>query len=111
MRVLRTNFDRSEMRRDRRYAAPVFDVEIGGGRFRSINWSLGGLLLDGLIEGAEASGRVRGTLGVAGGRETLRFAAAVVRRDPATNQSALHFHEIGERGIDFLDSAAARRLH
>jgi hypothetical protein len=111
MRVVRTNFDRSEMRRDRRYAAPVFDVEIGGGRFRSINWSLGGLLLDGLVDNAGASGRVRGTLGLAGGRETMRFDAAIVRRDPASGQSALHFHEIGERGIDFLDGAAARRLH
>ncbi len=111
MRVLRTNFDRTEMRRDRRYPIPVFDIMIGGTRFRSINWSLGGLLLDGACEGAAGGARVRGVLTLTGTGEAFSFGAAVVRSDAEAGRCALHFQDIGSAGIDFLDRAVAHRLH
>ncbi|MBV8889981.1 MAG: PilZ domain-containing protein [Alphaproteobacteria bacterium] len=111
MRMVRTSFDRMDMRRERRYLSPVFEVTVAGRRFRSINWSMSGLLLDGRCRGAAIGAVVDGALAVPGSTQTLSFSAELVRQDPETGASALRFEDIGPAGVDFLDRAVAHRLH
>jgi len=112
MRVIRTNFARQEARRDRRYPIAVFEVVIGDTPFRLLNWSMTGLLLEGLCPGTEAGQRVAGKIRMPGSPPCeLAFAASVVRTDPESGRIAIRFDEMGHEGIDFLDRAIARRLH
>jgi hypothetical protein len=109
MRILRTNFDRAEMRREHRHPLPVFEVTIDGERFRSLNWSLGGVLVEGFYR--REGSRVNGAIGLPGTRAVMLFSAAVVRADFDAAQCALQFDKLGETGVDFLDRAVARHLH
>ncbi len=78
--------DRTELRRDRRYFIPVLEATIGGGQYRALNWSMGGLLIDGICQ--DIGTRVRAAaFGVTGSREPMPFAVAtVVRIDPRIRQ-------------------------
>jgi hypothetical protein len=111
MRMVRTSFDRQDTRRERRYQAPIFDVMVGSRRFRSVNWSMSGILLDGPYPDTMIGGHVAGSLKTPSSPQALRFAAELVRTDPETGVSALRFEDIGSDGVDFLDRAIARRLH
>ena len=111
MQVVRTSFDRMDMRRERRYLTPVFEVTVAGRQFRSVNWSMSGLLLDGPCRGKAIGSRVEAALAVSGSSRMLSFFAELVRQDPQTGASALRFENIGTVGVDFLDRAVAHRLH
>lgn len=87
----RVSIDHIELRRDRRYLVPVLDVTIGDWQFRAINWSMGGLLLDGICQ--DIGTRVRGTFSLAGSRDITPFAATVVRIDPGYGNCALCFDD------------------
>lgn len=95
----RAKVDRTELRRDRRYFAPRIEVRIGNGQYDAINWSMGGLLIDGICN--DIGGRVRGTYGIAGSRDGMPFAATVVRIEP----------ELGNCAICFDDPRAAQIEH
>jgi len=108
MRIARTNFDRQESRRDRRYAMPSLRVVIGDQEYISDNWSLGGFQLTSdlpLIVGAA----VVGTLHV-DGSDGFEFTAEVVRKDPASGILGFHFQELTPLALTKLDRALARRL-
>ena len=111
MRVVRTTFDRRDMRRERRYLVPIFEVTVGNRRFRTVNWSMGGILLDGACAGVALGKSVDCSLAVPGSAQVLHFIAEIVRADPDTGASALRFEEIGVEEVDFLDRAVAHRLH
>jgi hypothetical protein len=96
-------------RLDRRYGTPVFEILIGDHRFQSINWSLGGLLLDGFWTDASPGDRVLGILKLRGLAEVLEFRGSIARVDLA-GYTAIRFNNIGAPGMDFLDRALARRL-
>jgi hypothetical protein len=83
--------DRRELRRDHRYLLPALDVMIGEGRYRAINWSMGGLLIDGVCH--DIGSRVRGTFGIAGSSEPMPFAATVMRIDPEFGSCAICFDD------------------
>jgi hypothetical protein len=108
MRLTRTNFDRQEARRDRRYALPPLTVVIGGREFATDNWSLGGfqltadlpLLLDAVVTG---------TLHV-DGSDGFEFTARLVRKDEGSSQLGFHFEELTPLAMTKLDRALARRL-
>jgi hypothetical protein len=85
--------DRRELRRDRRYLLPTVDVRIGEGRYHALNWSMGGLLLDGVCH--DIGSRVRGSFGVIGSCEPMPFAATVVRIDPRDGSCAICFDDPG----------------
>ena len=99
------------MRRERRYLSPIFDITVGSRRFRSVNWSMSGILLDGPCRGGAIGSRVEGALALPGGRQVLPFAAEIVRTDAETGANALRFENIGAEGVEFLDRAIAHRLH
>ena len=111
MRVVRTSFDRQDMRRERRYQVPIFEVTVGDRTFHTVNWSMGGLLLDGPCRGIALGTRVFCSLAMPGSPQVLHFAAEIVRTDPDTGASALRFEDIGTEEVEFLDRAVAHRLH
>ena len=83
--------DRRELRRDRRYLLPALDVTIDGFKYRAINWSMGGLLIDGVCH--DIGSRVRGSFGLIGSSEPMPFAATVVRIDPRYGSCAICFDD------------------
>lgn len=108
MRVVRTNFDREESRRDRRYALPNLVVVLDGREYVSNNWSLGGFHLTAELPD-EIGSVVAGTLRI-GGDSGLAFTAQLVRREEETGTLAFHFRDITALAMTKLDRALARRL-
>jgi hypothetical protein len=80
LRTIRTNFDRHEARRDRRYPLPPIQVLLEAGHFTTANWSLGGFLLPAGVAVALGA-QVAGELVLPANSDTHPFAAEVVRRD------------------------------
>ena len=108
MRIARTNFDRQEMRRDRRYALPPLTVIIGDQDYVSDNWSLGGFQLTGALPFAVGD-VIAGTLHI-DGSDGFGFTASVVRRDEAAGSLGFRFQELTPLAMTKLDRALARRL-
>ena len=108
MRTARTNFDREESRRNRRYALPSLRVEIDGEEYVSDNWSLGGFLLSGKLPFAIGA-VVCGTLHVDSGGGAV-FAAKVARKDEKTGTMGFQFRDMTASAMTKLDRALARRL-
>ena len=93
---------------DRRYPLPILEIGIGDARFRAVNWSMGGVLLDGLCDVTGA--RVRGAMRMPGSREAMPFTATVVRNDVAAGTSALCFEDARTERIEFSPQSGAGRL-
>jgi hypothetical protein len=108
MRTSRTNFDRQEARRDRRYAQPFLNVAIDGQDYVSDNWSLGGFHLTAKLP-VEAGTTVTGMLRV-DGADAFPFTAVVVRKDRASDAVAFRFQNLSPLAVSKLDRALARRL-
>jgi hypothetical protein len=108
MRIARTNFDRQESRRDRRYALPTLTIAIGTQEYTLDNWSLGGFQLTAALPLAVGD-VVTGMLRV-DGSAPLPFAASVVRKDEPAGALGFHFKELSPPALTMLDRALARRL-
>lgn len=104
----RTSGGRPERRADRRYPLPVLEIGIGPLRFRAVNWSMRGVLLDGLCDVTGA--RVRGAMRLPGSRDAMPFTATVVRTDVAAGTSALCFEDPRTEGIEFPAQSGDGRL-
>lgn len=100
---------RTELRRDRRYLLPALDVTIGEGRYRTLNWSMGGLLIDGVCH--DIGSRVRGSFVLIGSCEPTPFAATVVRIDPHDGSCAICFDDPGLPHIEPDENRFAEWLH
>lgn len=111
MKIIRTNFDRNEGRRDRRYPLPPLVVVLDGVEYSTVNWSLGGFLISGYRRAAVSGQKIVGTLLLVTRPETIDFQGEVIRVDePAPGNLAVQFDELGERGMVILDRLIARRL-
>ncbi len=83
-----------ERRRAIRYVDPALTMEIGGIKYKTLNWSTRGVLLEGFSEPLELGSFVKATLSsqdVPGGGRTW---AKVVRRIPKRHELALEFPDI-----------------
>jgi hypothetical protein len=110
LRTLRTNFDRNEQRRDRRYPLPAMIVTLEGRpQEEVVNWSLGGFLLPAGLP-LEPGAAVSGTLRLPPGDEVFAFTAELVRRETAPDALAFRFLEQDARLLDALDRALVRRV-
>jgi hypothetical protein len=111
MRFVRTSFDRNEVRQDRRYPVPPIVVAIDGIEYSTINWSLGGFLLNGFYKPAATGQTISGTLCLVDRPETVEFTGTVIRTDtPDRGNLAVRFDDLGERGLTILDRVIARRM-
>ena len=107
LRTIRTNFDRDESRRDRRYPLPPVKVSLADRAYETVNWSLGGFLLAAgpvLTVGAI----VAGSLKLFDDRAPYDFIAEVVRCDD--NGVGFHFVEISSDLVGALDRVLANRM-
>jgi hypothetical protein len=107
LKTIRTNFDRAESRRDRRYALPSIKVLLECGHFATTNWSLGGFLLPGGPALALAT-EVAGEIVLPADSDAHAFAAEVVRRDGA--DIGFRFIEPSSSLIGALDRVIAGRM-
>ncbi len=86
-----------EKREAFRISKPILSVEIDGERFSTENWSLDGLLLNGLPENIDLEVPVTGLMGPVGTAEMCRFGGRIVRLDHAGMTTAI---ELDEKSAD-----------
>jgi hypothetical protein len=103
--------DRSELRRQRRYMTPIFDVIVECELFRSLDVSAGGVRLDGVCEGMSVGTQVDGWIALPGMPQAFAFSGEILRTDTTTGNTVVRFDEIEAESAEFLDQAAVRRLH
>jgi hypothetical protein len=105
----RTNFDRRELRRDRRYPLPPVLVTLAGRDYTAVNWSLGGFLLAAgpeLLNDEVVTGKLR----FSGKEDEFDIAAEALRFDPETNSVAFRFVEPSAVLVDALDRCVANYM-
>lgn len=109
LKTVRTNFDRHEMRRDRRYVTPELTVTIAQTDYTALDWSLGGFRL---VDGPDVGigGKIKGTLRIAGAKGLYAFSAEAVRHDGDAKALAFHFVDRSDALVTVLDRAIAGRL-
>lgn len=107
LKTIRTNFDRHEARRDRRYPLPAITVTLDSGAFATGNWSLGGFMLPAGGEFALGAS-VAGQLALADAGESHAFSAEVVRCD--ADGTGFHFIDPSSAMVGALDRAIAHRM-
>jgi hypothetical protein len=103
--------DRAESRRHRRYVTPVFEVIVECELFRSIDWSTGGVHLDGVCEDIPVGSAVEGWLALPDLPQAFAFSGEILRTDAGTGNTILRFDDIEDETMAFLDKAIAWRLH
>jgi hypothetical protein len=103
--------DRADLRQDRRRMMPIFEIIVECELYRPIDWSGGGVQLDGVCEGANIGLAVDGWIALPETRNAFAFSARILRTDPTTGNTVLRFDEIEPETVEFLDRAMAARLH
>jgi hypothetical protein len=111
MSIVASKLDRAESRRQRRYMTPIFEVVVECELYRLLDWSAGGVHLDGVCEGVEIGSPVEGWISLPELAQAYAFSGEVLRTDAATGNTVLRFDDIEPEFADFLDRAVARRLH
>jgi hypothetical protein len=111
MSILTNKLDRSDLRRQRRYMSPVFEVIVECELFRSLDVSVGGVHLDGVCEGLPVGTPVEGWLALPGLAKAFAFAGEILRADAVTGNTVVRFDDIEPETEEFLARAAAWRLH
>jgi hypothetical protein len=106
-----TKLDRTDLRRDRRHLIPIFDVIVECELFRSIDWSFGGVQLDGVCEGAKIGSAVDGWIALPEVAKAFAFSGQILRTDATTGNTVLRFDDIDSETADFLDRTVTARLH
>jgi len=81
--------NRFEQRDSFRVSSPTLQVEIGDDTFLTENWSLNGILLNGLMENAALDQKIEGIFGPAGTSEMCQFSGRIVRIDLKERQIAV----------------------
>lgn len=80
-----------------RVSNPVLSVEIMGQRYSTENWSLNGILLNGIPDSCQEDQAVGGIFGPLGSAEMCRFDGQVVRLDKDSMTTAI---ELDEKSAD-----------
>ncbi len=111
MPMVMNKLDRAELRRQRRYMTPVFEIIVECELFRSLDVSVGGAHLDGVCEGIPIGSSVEGWIALPGLARAFAFSGEILRTDANTGNTVLRFDEVEPETQEFLDGAVARRLH
>ncbi|HKT17724.1 MAG TPA: hypothetical protein VJR47_06760 [Stellaceae bacterium] len=107
-KLIRTNFDRHEMRRDRRYRAPAVTLCVDGADHPVRDWSLSGFRPACGMR-VERGGRIAGALRIAASEATHPFTAEAVRGG-AQGVTGFRFVECSWSLARALEKAVARRM-
>ena len=111
MSTAATKLDRCETRRQCRHLTPIFEIIVESELFRSLDWSVGGVHLDGVCEGVAVGAAIEGWITLPDVQQAFSFSGEVLRTDAATGNTVVRFDEIEEEVAELLDRALARRLH
>jgi hypothetical protein len=111
MSTVANKLDRAEMRHQRRYVTPIFEIIVEYELFRSIDVSVGGVHLDGVCEGLPVGTPVEGWIALSGLPPALAFSGEVLRIDAQTGYTVVRFDDVEPEAAEFLDRAVAWRLH
>ena len=103
--------DRADLRRQRRYMSPTFEVIVECEMYRSLDVSIGGVHLDGVCEGMSVGSAVEGWIALPGLARAFAFSGEILRTDEATGNTVVRFDDIEPDTAEFLDQAVAWRLH
>ena len=103
--------DRAELRRERRYMTPTFEVIVECELFHSRDVSMGGVHLDGRCDDLPIGTPVEGWIALPGLPQAYSFSGEILRTDAATGNTVVRFDEIEPDTAEFLDREVARRLH
>ena len=109
-RVVRTNFDRLEFRRDRRYPVPPLVVRIQGRDYTSVNWSLTGFRIDAGDLGLSAGDGIAGSLHMSDIDHTCPFTAEVIWTEREEGDVGAKFIEIAPDCVAALDRMLSHRM-
>ncbi|HTZ78690.1 MAG TPA: PilZ domain-containing protein [Stellaceae bacterium] len=109
-RVVRTNYDRREFRRDRRYPVPPILVRVQGRDYKSLNWSLGGFRIDARDLGLAVGDGIAGSLQMTHIDHTCDFIAEIVWTHREEGDVGAKFTEIAPDCLNALDRALSRWL-
>jgi PilZ domain len=93
-----------EKRRDMRRSSSTLEVSFEGGCYRTIDWSLSGVLLSDYFGPLAPGDQVSGSFLVVANMASHPFKAVVVRRDSALGQLALNFTDISNSAFSMLES-------
>lgn len=96
----------SNSRRDKRQSAPTLRLTVAGHEFATADWSLGGVRLYGIPEGAKLEQQIEvGFTGQRGGRTWSGSATALfVWIDQEKAQSGLRFTNLPDASFDALET-------
>lgn len=108
-KLIRTNFDRDEQRRDRRYVLPAITVTIAGQEYAVADWSLGGFQPIGELP-VVIGQQVDGTVSIEGKDGAYAFTAEAVRHDEVRHGFGFRFINPSPTLIAALDHALMERL-
>jgi|SRR5271155_2695287 len=111
MSIVANKLDRAETRRQRRRMSPVFEIIVECELFRSIDWSIGGVHLDGVCEGVPVGTAVEGWIALPELPHSFAFSGEILRIDAATGNTVLRFDDVETGTAEFLDRAISYRLH
>ena len=103
--------DRTDLRRQRRYMTPTFEVIVECELFRSLDVGVGGVHLDGVCEDMPVGTPVEGWLALPGLARAFAFSGEILRADASTGYTVVRFDDIEPDTAAFLDQAVALRLH
>jgi hypothetical protein len=111
MNAAHAKLDRSDLRRDNRHMVPTFEVLVEFELFRSVDWSIGGVHLDGICEASAIGSTVEGWLALPDTQEAIAFTGHILRTDLSTGNTVLRFDDFEAETVAFLARARAWRLH
>jgi hypothetical protein len=103
--------DRTDLRRQRRYVTPIFEIIVECELYRSVDVSAGGAHLDGICEGLPIGTPVEGWIALSGQPQAFAFSGEILRKDAATGNTIVRFDDIEPEAAEFLDRSVAWRLH
>lgn len=107
-----THSPTKDNRRHERGGDPAISVSFEGADYSAVNWSLGGMLIEG-YKGNLTSGALFNIIeiGPVGGRMTpVEVRARVVRVDPVTFQLVVSFLDIDNNAYRLLQGFMAQRI-
>ena len=94
----------NEKVRDRRAPCPALELSFDGGNYRTVDWSLGGVLVADYYGPRGLGEEVEGLVQVHSGTDSHPFKAVVVRRDSATGQLGLNFTKLSDSAFSLLEA-------
>jgi hypothetical protein len=101
----------AERRRDRRLPLPIFTVRLDGVTYQTMNWSLGGLLIEGYEGGRTAGDAVQVDIKARDNAADfrMRIAVKVIRVVPGES-IALQFEAMSPEIYEFFERCFADRF-